>query len=436
MNRREFLAGAALTIAAISSGRPAFAQQGGAIRVGVLYDLSGPFAGAGAMENYRGTKIAIDMINEAGGILGKYKIDPIYVDTQSKADVVLNEAERLLAMDDVSLIMGLFSSAHAVPLAAKVEPLEKILFITNAISPAIVKDRHLKYTFKNSVNGALQGAESIKMLAGLSQQKLGIAPKDLKLAIIHEDGSYGTTMADGNRSEAAVHGMQIVIDEAYSANTSDFSALVTKMRREKPDAILHTGYGADVTLFLRQARERGLRTKVLVGQGAGYGNYPVLREAMGDSINYVLNIDSAAAQLLPPEKLQPEVRDLAKEFLRRYAETIGHDNPPLTASLGFNGAWVLFHEIIARALEAKGGVYDTEAVRQAALALDIPTGGTIQGTGVKFEHPESDMAGQNVRAAPVVTQYVDGKINIVWPLELAAADVVMPLPADSPYAEK
>lgn len=435
MDRRSFLAGTTMALAALGSGFPAFAQDK-PVRVGVLYDLSGPFAAAGALENYRGTKLAIDMINEKGGILGKYKIDPIYVDTQSKADVVLNEGERLLSSGDVDLIMGVFSSAHAVPLAAKVEPLGKILFVANAISPAVVKDRHLKYTFKNSLDGALQGHEAVKMLAAFSQSKLGIDPKDLKVAIVHEDGSFGITMADGNRAEAQSIGMQIVTDEAYAVTNSDFSSLITKMRREAPDVVLHTGYGADITLFLRQARERGLRFKALIGQGAGYGNYPFLQSAMGDDSNYIFSIDSAAAQLIPTDKFTPEMQELVPEILRRYKELYGNDNPPLTFSLGFNGGWVLFNDILPRALEATGGVYDTAAVREAALATDIPNGGTVQGTGVKFAPLESDMAGQNLRAAPIVTQYLNGEIRVVWPLDLASTEPIMPLPQDSPYAAK
>lgn len=435
MDRRSFLAGTTMALAALGSGVPAFAQDK-PVRVGVLYDLSGPFAAAGALEMYRGTKLAIDMINEKGGILGKYPIDPIYVDTQSKADVVLNEGERLLSSSDVDLIMGVFSSSHAVPLAAKVEPLGKLLFVTNAISPAVVKDRHLKHTFKHSLDGALQGREAIKMLAKFSQSKLGIAPKDLKVAIVHEDGSFGTTMAEGNRVEAQSVGMQIVTDEAYAVTNSDFSSLITKMRREAPDVVLHTGYGADITLFLRQARERGLRFKALIGQGAGYGNYPLLQSAMGDDSNYIFDVDSAAAQLIPADKFSPEMQELVPEMLRRYDELYGGDNPPLTFSLGFNGGWVLFNEILAHALEATGGVYNTEAVRAAALALDIPNGGTVQGSGVKYAPLESDMAGQNLRAGPIITQYLNGKINVVWPLDLASAEPIMPLPQDSPYAAK
>ena len=57
------------------------------------------------------------------------------------------------------------------------------------------------------------------------------------------------------------------------------------------------------------------------------------------------------------------------------------------------------------------------------------------GFGVKFNPPESDMAGQNDRAAPVVVQYIDGKAHIVWPKSLQSIDPVLPLPKSSPYAK-
>ncbi|HTO49204.1 MAG TPA: ABC transporter substrate-binding protein, partial [Burkholderiales bacterium] len=72
---------------------PAVAQK--EIKIGVLYDLTGPFAAGGSEAAYLGNKIAIDMINEKGGVEG-YRIRPIYADAQSKADVAINETERLL----------------------------------------------------------------------------------------------------------------------------------------------------------------------------------------------------------------------------------------------------------------------------------------------------------------------------------------------------
>ena len=92
---------------------PAGAQEK-PIRIGVLYDLSGPFAAAGSVASSIGAQIAIDLTNEKGGVLGKYKVEPVNADSQSKADVAINEAERLINQEHVDIILGIYSSAPRV----------------------------------------------------------------------------------------------------------------------------------------------------------------------------------------------------------------------------------------------------------------------------------------------------------------------------------
>ena len=71
----------------------------------------------------------------------------------------------------------------------------------------------------------------------------------------------------------------------------------------------------------------------------------------------------------------------------------------------------------------------------AALATDIPEGGTIQGYGVKFFPSGHEMAGQNERSSPVVMQYVDGITKIAWPTAIRTIDPVLPLPEGHAYAK-
>src|SRR5262249_10864477 len=92
----------------------AHAQQHKEVKIGVIYDYTGPFAAGGSQAAALGTKIAIDMINEKGGVEG-YKIVPIYADAQSKAEVAINEATRLLDQEKANLVMGVYSSAQCVP---------------------------------------------------------------------------------------------------------------------------------------------------------------------------------------------------------------------------------------------------------------------------------------------------------------------------------
>ncbi len=108
-------AGAAAAL--LASSLAAGAQD---IKIGVIFDYTGPLAAGGSEAGAIGTKIAIDMINERGGVEG-HKINAIFVDAQSKPDVAINEAERLLNSEKVDLLMGVYSSAQCVPLAAKVD---------------------------------------------------------------------------------------------------------------------------------------------------------------------------------------------------------------------------------------------------------------------------------------------------------------------------
>ena len=71
-----------------------------------------------------------------------------------------------------------------------------------------------------------------------AESKFGVEPKNLKMAIIHEDGPYGPGVAGGNGSQCRKHGMQIVLKEGYSATALDLSRLVTKLKRAQPDVLL------------------------------------------------------------------------------------------------------------------------------------------------------------------------------------------------------
>jgi len=407
--------------------------QGKEIKIGVIYDYTGPFAAGGSVPAAVGTKIAIDMINEQGGVDG-YKIVPIYADAQSKAEVAINEATRLLDQEKVDMIMGVYSSAHCVPMAQKVDAAKKFMWANVCVASSVFKDKHLTHVFRAQVHSDQFGAASCSFLNENSKKKLGIDPKKLKVAIIHEDGPYGTGVAAGNEEVCKSYGMQVVLKEGYSATAPDLSSLVTKLRRARPDVILHTGYNPDITLFWRQAREQGLKWKALIGHGAGYGQYDKLKEAFGKEAEYIYNVDPVAAQILDPKTLKPGLGALTQEMVKRYKAETKADVVPPHVSMGFNQAWIFFTDVMPRAIKKYGGI-GPEALRKAALDTDIPVGGTIQGYGVKFFPPGAPMSGQNERSSPVVMQYTGGKTQIVWPTAIKTAEPILPIPKSSAYSQ-
>lgn len=411
---------------------PAAAQN--QIRIGVLYDLSGPFAAAGSQACQIGALDAIDIVNERGGVLGKYKIVAVTGDSQSKGDVAINEAERLLNAEKVDILLGIYSSAHAVPLAAKVDAQGKFMWITTAISSAVFKGKNLKYVFRPQPHSDQFGEVSVDMVAQESKAAYGIEPNQLRVAIIYEDGPYGAGVAAGNEATAKKHGMNIVLKEGYAATAPDLSSLVTKLKRARPDVIFHTGYNPDITLFLRQSREQGLKWKALLGHGAGHSQIDKLRETFKDDVDYLFTVDPVAAQLLDPKTLAPGSDKLIAEMVKRYrAKTNAKDIPPHT-SMGFNNTLILLDKVLPIAIQKYGG-YGPEALRKAALDLDIPEGGTLQGYGVKFNPPGDVMAGQNARSYPVVIQFIKGEAKVVYPQAVRTAAPVLTLPKSNPYAQ-
>lgn len=424
---------AAVALAGLGLGATVATAQQKEIKIGLIFDQTGPFAGGGSLATQLGSKYAIDIINERGGVEG-YKIVPIFADAQSKTEVAINEAERLLNEAKVDMLMGVYSSAHCVPLSAKVDAAKKFWWATVCISSAVFKDKNLQYVFRSHVHSDQFGEASCDMLQAYSKEKFGKEPKDLKVAIIHEDGPYGVGVATTNESQCKKHGIQIVHKEGYAATSTDLSALVTKLRRARPDVILHTGYNPDITLFLRQSKEQGLKFAALIGHGAGYGQYDKLAETFGKDVDLVFNIDSVSATLLDPKQLKvAEAAKLIDEMVKRYkAETKAN---VITAhlSMGFSNTYIFLSDVLPRAIKKHGGI-GAEALQKAAMETDIPVGGSLQGYGVKFYPPGHQMRGQNERAFPVVMQYVGGETKVVFPKEVATAPPAMPLPKGHAFA--
>ena len=197
------------------------------------------------------------------------------------------------------------------------------------MATSVVKGRNLTYTFRAQIHSDQYGEASAGFLADNAKAKLGMSPEGLKVAVIHEDGPYGVGVGEAGERFAKEKGFQVVLREGYSAAAPDLSSLVTKLKRAGADVILHTGYNPDITLFLRQARESGLRFKMLIGNGAGYSQIDKLRATFAKDVDDFCNIDPVPAQLLKPESLAPGLGDLVKIMVERYkAKTKAVDVPP------------------------------------------------------------------------------------------------------------
>ncbi len=259
-------------------------------------------------------------------------------------------------------------------------------------------------------------SQAVRYVGETIAPKLGKSAKDLRVAIVHEDGGFGTAVSRGLTANAKKQGLNIVSTQSYSSKSTDLSGLILKLKQAKPDIILAAQYINDAILFHRQARELRLKGMIL-GSTAGQGN-PDFYKALGKDANGVVAFG------IPSEfsigNLAAGPKKDATGFVERYKRSHNNEYPNPTSFVGFAGAWVMYKHILPKA-----GSLDPEKLRQAALSLDIPRGQGVLNWGIKFAGPGAKNAGQNIFASAGINQWQNGKLRLIFPREVAGSDLIM-----------
>jgi branched-chain amino acid transport system substrate-binding protein len=378
-------------------------------RIGTILPITGPQAKNG-IKNFDGIKIATDMINEAGGVLGK-KVVLVSADA-AEPQAAASEANRLITNEKITAIMGTQSSSLSMA-ATVVAEQNKVFYLENEGVSGQITGRGFKYVFRTTFSGDMMATQMVDYAAKILAPKLKKDAKELRLAIIHEDGGFGTSTGTALQAHAKALGLTVVAVETYSAKTADLSGLVLKLKQAKPDVLLAAQYINDSILFHRQAGELRFGVPV-IGTTAGQGN-PDFYSALTKDAEGVLCGGIPAE--ISIDRLSAEQKSEAAEFVKRYQAAHNGEYPNPTAFVGFAGAWILYKHIMPKA----GGL-DPDKLREAALALDVAPGRGVLNWGVKFAPPGAPNAGQNVYASAGISQWQDGKLKLVYPKEIASAE--------------
>jgi len=383
-------------------------------RIGALFPFTGTLALLGN-ETFNGAVIAQDMVNEKGGIGGR-KVSWVKADGVDPKKAI-TECERLIAVEKVKVVFGTYSSSLSYA-ASEVAERNKIIYWEQGGIADNITARGFKYLFRTIPRAGDFGVMAANFVNEVVAPTLKIDPKKIKVGIMFEDSLYGTSVGNAAAKRAKELGLDVVATESYSAKTVDLSSIVMIFKAKKPDVIIATSYMEDSILFWRQAKDMDLNVKVFIGTGAGHG-MPEWAKTFGKEGNYIFNVDPPIG--INPKVFKAETATLLNDFRERFNKKFGH-YPAVHATAGFVGAQVLLETI------GKAGSDDPEAIRKAALTIDIPEGGTIFGFGVKFAPPDHPAAGQNLRAHPVLMQWLDQKLSVVYPKAFAVAEPLMPLP--------
>ena len=374
------------------------------LKIGALYPLSGGLALLGD-ESYRGAVMAVEERNAAGGINGK-KVVLVKADAVD-ANQAVGEARRLTSVEGVSAIFGSYASGVSSAGSQVTELAGVPYFELGAVADSIT-GRGFKYLFRSNATAKNFAERSIEGVVKVVAPQWKVDPKALKIAIIYEDGPYGTLLSGFQKEEAKKLGLNVVEALGYSAKSVDLSSLVLRLKGAGADVVLQTSYQNDTLLFFRQAASAGFKPKAVIGAGGGYSLQDTA-QALGAGIEGVYNVDFP--QFAMNEAGAPGLKEFVAAYHKRFggAPRSGHS---LVNYVGAKG----FLDALAAAKST-----DKDKIREAVLAYKKPLGSTAAGWGFQF-----GADGQNQLAATNLMQWQGGKLITVYPEAVAAAKPVKP----------
>jgi branched-chain amino acid transport system substrate-binding protein len=376
----------ALAISALCAVSAALAGQA-PVRIGALYPITGSLALLGE-ESWRGAEIARQFRNQKGGVAGR-QVEFLRADVPD-VNAAKSEAERLISRENMKVLIGTYSSSLSLGASEVAARAGVTFFELGGISDQIT-ERGYKTIFRTCPQAKLFSKSQMGFSRDWVAAQIKKKPADLRVALVHEDSAYGSSIARNLEAEAKAAGVPLVSVIPYDSKAIDLSSVILRLKNDKPDVVVGVSYANDAILIGRQAKELGLDIRAFIGTGGGH-SLSGFAEALGPASDGVFNVDFT----------QYEV-NTKKAF----------NSPPRSGHslANFMGANVLFD-----ILEKIGGDQDAAKFRAAALAFEAKPGTTATGWGVKFAE-----TGQNMLAETFLTEWQNKKLVTVWPEGAAVA---------------
>lgn len=372
------------------------------IVIGSLHPESGANAADGQqMDN--GAQLAVDAINEAGGIesLGGAKLTLATADTQGKPEVGQTEATRLIQEGAVALI-GTFQSATSSNVAAVAER-NKVPFVMDVSSLDEILDQGYTYSFRLQPNATAMGEQGASALVELGEA--AGTPVE-KVAFLYEQGNFGQATLKSFQARAEEEGLTVDPVISYDATSvSDMTTQIQQVAASGADVLAVAGYYRD-SLLVSQAVET-IKPELDAVFGVANGAYDQ-PQFTTDAPNGGENYFDANYHW---DVTNPDAVALSEQYEAEFGEVIR-----TSAVLAYDAV-----QVIAGALEESGSVDTTELRDAIAETSYEPL--VVSNGPVSF-----DEDGENENAAIVVMQVQGGAIKQVFPDDRAESPAVYPAP--------
>jgi branched-chain amino acid transport system substrate-binding protein len=342
ISRRAFLKGVTVLSASGLALKPwgiARGQTKKPILIGIPSDASGTYADSGAAER-RGMLMALEDFNAKGGLL-KRKIEYKFEDTETDPSAAGRKAKRLIEREHVDFLIGGLSSgcANAISEIAQREGI--VYFNTNGSSDSVTNENCHRVNFAVDANN--------------HQFSFALAPwvaKNLgkRWYFMTHDYTFGKSGTADFRKILKSEGGEEVGEVLIPMGTRDFSAQLIKVMAAKPEVVMITVAGADLSALLEQAHEFGAEKKIPFC--FTLRDYPDVW-AVGPKKNFgVFGITWYHKLDLPG----------VKEFISKYKKRWPNAAIPVPENVSYNG-YIGMRELL-RAVERAGTTSSHEVIKQ------------------------------------------------------------------------
>ncbi len=309
---------------------------GDTIRLGEYASLTGKEAGFG-QSSHRGTLLAVEEINAAGGVLGR-QLELITEDNQTKPGESATVAKKLISRDRVVALLGEVASGRSLEAAPIAQAARIPMIAPAATNPKVTETGD--YIFRVCFIDPFQGTAMARFaLDTLKVRRVAIASS--------VSSAYSVGLAQFFKETFAAGGGEIAAEQRFSEGDKDFRAQLTAIRAAGVEAVFVPAYYTEAALLVRQARELGMTIPFLGGDG---WEAPQLLEIGGDALNGCYYSTHFSAEDTAPR---------AAEFVRRYRERWNGETPGAFAALGYDSVYVLVDAI------RRAGTTDGPALRDA-----------------------------------------------------------------------
>ncbi|WP_233839447.1 branched-chain amino acid ABC transporter substrate-binding protein [Paraburkholderia sp. ZP32-5] len=294
---------AMMAVALATAGLTLSASAQVVVTIGHSAPLTGPQA-ANGKDNENGARLAVDELNKSGitvaGQKVTFKLDS--EDDQADPKIGVQIAQKLVD-SGVFAVLGPYNSGVAIP-ASRILNAANMPMLTVASNPSLTKQG-----FKN----VFRISASDEQLGGT----MGVfAAKTLKArtaAVVDDRTAYGEGVAEQFIKAAKANGVQIVDQEFTTSSATDFLGILTNIKSKNPDVIFFGGYAAQGAPMAKQMRERGIRAKLLGGDGICSAD---MGKVAGDAASIVYCAQGGVALDKTPA---------GREFLKKYKAAYSTD---------------------------------------------------------------------------------------------------------------